>query len=67
MSREYRAALLDQKGIGLATAIGTGALIVGAGTALAAWGAKRQRRRNALRKQKWIGAAHSLGVRPRRR
>lgn len=73
MSREFRDHLLSCKGdgleqkLGLATAIGAGALIVGGGTALAAWGAHRQRRRNAARKRQWMGSPRALGVRARRR
>lgn len=73
MSAEYRLRLQrDSRGglerkLGLATAFGAGALIAGAGAGLAAWGAMRQRRRNNMRKRRFMGPAQSLGVRPRLR
>lgn len=73
MSAEYRLLLqrqarggFEQK-LGLATAFGAGALIAGAGAGLAAWGAMRQRRRNTMRKRRFMGPAQNLGVRPRMR
>lgn len=77
MSQEYRALLVKafragaapaiptETKLGLATAFGAGALIVG-GAGLAAWGALRQRRRNALRKRRFMGGGGGKIVRPAR-
>lgn len=71
MSAEYRLLLQrqarggDETKFGLATAFGAGALIVGAGAGLAAWGAMRQRRRNAVRKRRFMGGG-GMGRSPAR-